>query len=160
MVCSLGSIYPLRTSLTSAERIAQFKDAGITAVFNLQLPGEHPYCGDKIIAESGFSYLPEELYAATISFYNWGWRDMEVPSLVEIINIVQLMSFVIDNGGKVAVHCHAGYGRTGIAIACYLMYSSVMTNAEAVEFVRSRRRRCIQTRAQQLFCRQFYECKG
>lgn len=39
--------------------ISQFKRHRIKAVINVQLPGEHPLCGDGIHA-SGFSYLPEE----------------------------------------------------------------------------------------------------
>lgn len=32
---------------------------GITAIFNLTEPGEHPHCGDGLEASSGFPYLPE-----------------------------------------------------------------------------------------------------
>ena len=38
--------------------IDQFKSAGITAIFNLTEPGEHPYCGYGIKA-SGFPYTPD-----------------------------------------------------------------------------------------------------
>lgn len=34
---------------------------GVTAVFNLQEPGEHPFCGDGISSRTGFSYTPELL---------------------------------------------------------------------------------------------------
>jgi protein tyrosine phosphatase domain-containing protein 1 len=39
----------------------QFKNMKVYAVLNLQEQGEHPHCGDGIISDSGFSYLPEEL---------------------------------------------------------------------------------------------------
>jgi protein tyrosine phosphatase domain-containing protein 1 len=41
--------------------ITQFKDKGVKAIFNLEEPGEHPYCGDGIIPKTGFSYTPELL---------------------------------------------------------------------------------------------------
>jgi hypothetical protein len=41
--------------------ITQFKQQNVKAVFNLQEPGEHPYCGDGIIPKVGFSYNPELL---------------------------------------------------------------------------------------------------
>jgi protein tyrosine phosphatase domain-containing protein 1 len=41
----------------------QFKALKVYAVVNLQERGEHPHCGDGILDESGFSYLPEELMA-------------------------------------------------------------------------------------------------
>lgn len=35
-------------------------------------------------------------------------------------------------GKKVAVHCHAGLGRTGLAIACYFVYTKVCTGTFTV----------------------------
>ena len=32
---------------------------GVTAIFNLTEPGEHPHCGDGLEKTSGFPYLPE-----------------------------------------------------------------------------------------------------
>ncbi len=45
-------------------------DKKITAVFNLTEPGEHPYCGTGILADSGFPYSPEKLMAAGSKFRN------------------------------------------------------------------------------------------
>ena len=41
--------------------IGQFKSLGIGAVINLQEPGEHPYCGEPVVPEWGFSYSSEGL---------------------------------------------------------------------------------------------------
>lgn len=41
--------------------------------------------------------------------------------------------------GKVAIHCHAGHGRTGMVIAATLMFSNKMTAYQAVEVVRGSR---------------------
>jgi len=43
------------------DMIEQFKVKGVKAIFNLEEPGEHPYCGDGIIDKIGFSYSPENL---------------------------------------------------------------------------------------------------
>jgi protein tyrosine phosphatase domain-containing protein 1 len=43
--------------------VEQLKENNIVAVFNLQEPGEHPFCGYGI-KPSGFSYYPEKLMAA------------------------------------------------------------------------------------------------
>ena len=46
----------------------------IAAVFNLTLPGEHPYCGDGLVS-SGFPYDPEKDFMAERSEFlasmNW-----------------------------------------------------------------------------------------
>jgi len=126
----------------------------------LQLPGEHPYCGDKLQASSGFSYLPEELFEAGVAFFNPGWRDMEVPDLPHMVNTVQLMMSVLQGGGKIAVHCHAGYGRTGVAIACVQLYrNSALMPETAISDIRSHRRKCVQTAKQQAFVGAFHQCK-
>ena len=43
--------------------VEHLKENNIVAVFNLQEPGEHPFCGFGI-KSSGFSYYPEKLMAA------------------------------------------------------------------------------------------------
>jgi hypothetical protein len=52
---------------------------------------------------------------------------------------------------KVAVHCHAGYGRTGIVCACWFIYSLGLGAQEAIDAVRSRRPGSVQTKKQKAF---------
>lgn len=98
--------------------------------------------------------------------------DFGVTSLVGIIDGVKVLAFAVRQG-RVAVHCHAGLGRTGtsqhtasallvcsflcsvllflcsgVLIACYLIYTLRISASEAVHYVRIKRPRSIQTRAQ------------
>lgn len=52
---------------------------------------------------------------------------------------------------KIVVHCHAGLGRTGLAIACYKVACEQMTATQAIDFVRQCRPGSLQTKAQVLF---------
>ena len=65
------------------------------------------------------------------------------------------MSSEIRAGRKVAVHCHAGLGRTGLAIACYLVYDCNMTAEEAIMLVRAKRPGSVQTPKQAGFVASF-----
>ena len=47
-----------------------------------------------------------------------------------------------------AIHCHAGLGRTGFFIGCYLIYSERMTAKEAIYLIRERRPGSIQMNEQ------------
>ncbi|KAK5986539.1 hypothetical protein GCK32_018108 [Trichostrongylus colubriformis] len=47
--------------------------------------------------------------------------------------------------GKIAVHCHAGHGRTGMVIAACLMLVRGMTPREAVNLVREKRPGSVQS---------------
>lgn len=48
-----------------------------------------------------------------VYFYNFGWKDYGVASLTTILDMVKVMAFALQEG-RVAVHCHAGLGRTGM----------------------------------------------
>lgn len=52
--------------------------------------GEHDSCGPGNLKNSGFSYDPESFMAARVGFYNFSWRDMGVPDLDRMMDIVQV----------------------------------------------------------------------
>ncbi|XP_039766136.1 protein tyrosine phosphatase domain-containing protein 1 isoform X8 [Ornithorhynchus anatinus] len=93
--------------------IEQFQSSGIKTVINLQRPGEHASCGNPLEQESGFTYLPEAFMEAGIYFYNFGWKDYGVASLTTILDMVKVMTFALQEG-RLAIHCHAGLGRTAV----------------------------------------------
>ncbi|XP_006876310.1 PREDICTED: protein tyrosine phosphatase domain-containing protein 1 [Chrysochloris asiatica] len=134
--------------------IQQFQSCGIKTVINLQRPGEHASCGNPLEQESGFTYLPEAFMETGIFFYNFGWKDYGVASLTTILDMVKVMTFALQEG-KVAIHCHAGLGRTGVLIACYLVFATRMAADQAIIFVRAKRPNSIQTRGQLLCVREF-----
>lgn len=66
--------------------------------------------------------------------------------------LLQVMDYVTSvEKRKIAVHCHAGLGRTGLAIACYFVYARIYDAATAVTFVRQHRPGALQTSQQVLF---------
>ncbi|KFU85300.1 Protein tyrosine phosphatase domain-containing protein 1, partial [Chaetura pelagica] len=134
--------------------IEQFERSGIKTIINLQRPGEHASCGNPLEQESGFTYLPEAFMEAGIYFYNFGWKDYGVASLTTILDMVKVMAFALQEG-RVAVHCHAGLGRTGVLIACYLVFATRMSADQAILYVRAKRPNSIQTRGQLLCVREF-----
>jgi hypothetical protein len=151
----LGMQRPSDKKIKQHDVLGQMKAQHVCAVLNLQSHGEHPLCGDGIDAESGYSYKPETFMDAGIYYYNFGFVDMGVPSMETMMRIVQVISFHVDRDQKVAVHCHAGYGRTGIAIACWLCYSSWVSPEKAIHMLRTRRPGCVQTSRQVKFITQF-----
>uniref|UniRef100_A0A7N6AS52 Protein tyrosine phosphatase domain-containing protein 1 n=1 Tax=Anabas testudineus TaxID=64144 RepID=A0A7N6AS52_ANATE len=134
--------------------IEQFQRCGLKTVINLQRPGEHASCGNPLEQESGFTYRPESFMEAGIYYYNFGWKDYGVASLTTILDMVKVMSFAVQEG-KMAIHCHAGLGRTGVLLACYLVFTSRMSADQAILFVRAKRPNSIQTRGQLLCVREF-----
>ena len=134
--------------------VEQLKDLNIVAVFNLQEPGEHPFCGFGT-KESGFSYYPEKLMAAGVKFFNYSWKDMTTPPIAMMMDIVRIALNEINNGGKVAVHCHAGFGRTGIVIASIMMAQHRYDAEYTINVIREKRPGSVQTTQQQVFVYEF-----
>uniref|UniRef100_A0A3Q4B5N3 Protein tyrosine phosphatase domain-containing protein 1 n=1 Tax=Mola mola TaxID=94237 RepID=A0A3Q4B5N3_MOLML len=134
--------------------IEQFQRCGLKTVINLQRPGEHASCGNPLEQDSGFTYRPEMFMEADIYYYNFGWKDYGVACLTTILDMVKVISFAVQEG-KVAIHCHAGLGRTGVLFACYLVFTCRMSADQAILFVRAKRTNSIQTRGQLLCVREF-----
>ncbi len=72
-----------------------------------------------------------------------------------VFKIVKQMSFSLANGNKVAVHCHAGRGRTGLIIAAWMIYNDNISAKEAIKIVRSKRKEAITKKSQERLLYQF-----
>jgi protein tyrosine phosphatase domain-containing protein 1 len=134
----------------------------IGLIVNVQRQGEHPYCGPNNGLEkmSGFTYLPESFTTEGVRVRQSGWKDMNVPDSIDfMVEIVKDMQHAIkEEKKKVLVHCHAGYGRTGIVLACYMLYTSTKTAEEVVQEIRTKRSQCIQKKSQMAYITKFQEC--
>ena len=64
---------------------------------------------------------------------------MTIPSISIMLDITQIALTELGNNNKIAVHCHAGFGRTGLTIACILIAFFGMNGQEAINLVREKR---------------------
>ncbi|KAG1660567.1 hypothetical protein FOA52_005103 [Chlamydomonas sp. UWO 241] len=149
----LAMARPWQSYVVQHGLVDAFVRSRIGMILNLQEVGEHENCGPPgnpgNLPSSGFSYDPDTFMAAGIGFYNFSWRDMGVPDLDKMMDIVQVMDYVISvEQRRVAVHCHAGLGRTGLVIACYMVFAGTHGADAAVASVRADRPGAVQTRQQ------------
>ena len=158
----IASQRPSEILIQKYKLIQKFKELNIGLIVNLQREGEHPYCGPNAykLTSSGFSYNPSVFSSDDIKIKLSGWKDMSVPtSMNYMLDIVKEMSIVtIDKKNKVIVHCHAGYGRTGVVIVCYLLYNSLKDCDTVIKEVKSKRKKCVETKNQIKYCKKFKEC--
>ena len=82
-------------------------------------------------------------------------NDMGVPEFNDLINTVDFVHKRITNNEPVMVHCLAGLGRTGTALACYLIKHQKMSADKAIQKVRDERPGSIQSFPQEEIIFQF-----
>jgi atypical dual specificity phosphatase len=75
-------------------------------------------------------------------------RDFAPPAVADLERAVRFARVAIGAGGRVAVHCAAGIGRTGTVLAAYLVAEG-MSAEEAIAAVRRARPGSIETSEQE-----------
>ncbi|KAG6795913.1 protein tyrosine phosphatase domain-containing protein 1 [Apis mellifera caucasica] len=150
----LAMARPNTAQIIKKDIIAQFQGWSIKTIINLQTPGEHASCGGPL-EESGFTYDPNIFMKHGIYYYNFALKDYGDATMSKLLDMVKVVAFAVQEG-RVAIHCHAGLGRTGVLIACYLIYSLRVRANDAIRFVRMKRPSAIQTRGQ-ILCIQDFE---
>lgn len=74
--------------------------------------------------------------------------DMTPPTQAQLLQAVEFLRSVVAAGGRAAVHCVAGYGRTGTVLASYLVAGGEDPE-EAIHRVREARPGSIETAEQE-----------
>jgi len=81
-------------------------------------------------------------------------QDMGIPAVGSTIRLCSSIERALKHGGRVAIHCHAGLGRTGTMLAAFLIYKGIDAES-AIERVREVNPKYIQSAAQVDFLRRF-----
>ncbi|XP_076328153.1 protein tyrosine phosphatase domain-containing protein 1-like [Tachypleus tridentatus] len=149
----LAMARPCTEKIEKYHLIQQFREHNIKSIINLQQQGEHAHCGNPL-EDCGFSYDPQVFMDNNVFYYNFPWRDYGVVTLASLLDVVKVMAFALTEG-KVAIHCHAGLGRTGVLIASYLVFVLRCKSNDAIRYLRIKRPNAIQTRRQIICVQQF-----
>ncbi len=62
-------------------------------------------------------------------------RDRHLPEVDRLRSVLDALATATDDGGRAAVHCNAGLGRTGVVGAAWLVRARDLSPPEAVETV-------------------------
>jgi hypothetical protein len=132
--------------------IEQFKKLNIGLIINLEKEGEHPFCGPNAnkLSNSGYSYNPSNFSGNDIIVKFFSWKEIKSElSINFILQIVKEISiFVYNKKQKVYIHCHSGNRRSGVIIACYLIYNSNDSVSNVVKFIKDKRNSCFESKSE------------
>jgi atypical dual specificity phosphatase len=120
------------------EALGELRQRGIGALVSLDECGLPLY----LIADHDFHYL------------HLAVPDFTPPTTEQVGEFLEFVKREREQGRKVAVHCGAGYGRTGTMLACYLVAQGSAPEA-AINLVRKRRPGSIETREQEEFVHKY-----
>jgi protein-tyrosine phosphatase/nicotinamidase-related amidase/thiamine kinase-like enzyme len=80
-----------------------------------------------------------------------------VSSIHGMIEIVQWMDTVLEEGGNIMLHCVGGLGRSGLVAACYLVLKGMDAQSAIGEVRKARSPRAIESKVQEEFVHRFAE---
>jgi len=121
--------------------VNKFKELNLGLIVNCEEKYEHPCCGtpyDDGLDENGFAYSTIELEKNGVHVIFCGWADFIAPdSYMHMIKVLKKIYYYIHTlKKKILVHCHAGLGRTALALACYKIYEQKLDAEKARKEIR------------------------
>ena len=126
---------------------ADLRQQGATHVVSLMEPSE----AKKI----GLDQEEEACTEAGLAFLNYPVVDFGLPDKSEFQNLIFDLIQHLNTGAGLAVHCHAGIGRSGITVCCLLIAQGIAPDI-AIQTVSTARGKPVpDTDGQTAFIRQF-----
>ncbi len=97
-----------------------------------------------------------EAYAeAKLNFYFFPIIDQGICSIKEMNTLIDWIDTCLAEGGNIMVHCVGGLGRSGLAVACYLISRGLDAEVAITEVRRVRTGRAIESKIQENFIRTY-----
>lgn len=116
----------------SRDRIRWLLTSGVKSFLDLTQDGEY---GLRSYVDLLRGVQDQEI---RISYQRYPVPDMQVPTVGDMISILDHIENEIGNGRKVYLHCYGGRGRTGTVVGCYLVRNGMDGESALAQITRLR----------------------
>lgn len=113
---------------------------GVRCFINLMEDGEADFDGVSFPDYQQELKNIEMQVGETIYFYRYSIKDMNIPSIPLMYNILDTIETFIAKNKAVYVHCWGGKGRTGTVVGCFLLENKMATVDNVIEMISYLRR--------------------
>lgn len=136
----LAGAYPGDLEPEMAEsKIRSLVESGIRCFVDLTSPEDRNLFGQSLNSyQNLLSKIAAEKFK--IIYRRLPITDLDIPSRVEMVEILDIIDGAIQDGIPVYVHCLGGIGRTGTVIGCWLARHAISEGRDIIELVRKLRR--------------------
>lgn len=110
----LAGEYPIKDISTAQDRLTAYLDGSrITSFIDLTYEGERPAYHHLLGSQA-------QALGVGVDYQRLPIDDFGIPSPSRMTEILDAIDAVVEQGGRVYVHCRGGIGRTGTLVGCYL----------------------------------------
>ncbi len=96
-----------------------------------------PLVTDSELEKHARGKLLQEYSKRGMTFSRYVIADYTSPSMETLQSLVEEAVLCLNEGERIAVHCHAGVGRTSLAVACIVMAVNRVSSEEALEHIKN-----------------------
>ncbi len=130
-----GEIPSSLNNETRINKLQHLLNLKIDVVINLMESNEKTFTGELLV-----DYIPElialsEKRNQEINVFRFPIKDLHIPTIELMKEILQFLKKCMDENKKVYIHCWGGVGRTGTVVGCFLQDNGYTTSENVIEMI-------------------------